>query len=499
MNHIIEKLKAHHLAGEKEESQSEPTSVRSDWNKSQADNQQSSNNEERHHFLPHRRDNESKLTVRDNGYHKHYIPPLDLNSHSLAASIHHLVHWRPHPSHRPGKAYDASSVLHSQMNARLDRVQSETCLHEKYGDADQFIGKGSFGTVRLVKTRDSSNNTLRSSTNTSTPAKKASSPPPQPSQQQQQHNTLYAVKEIKKSPNETNKSYVNRVTEEFLIASKLMHPNIVACVDLLPLQSHSDTYCQVMEYCNAGDLYEHIAHIKGPLHYIEALCFFKQLVHGVHYLHTNGLAHRDIKPENLLLTSDGCLKISDFGAADYFLDKDKHILGSTGVCGSQPYIAPEEFDNSGPYDARKVDVWSCGIVFLVMRKGGLAWQVARAQNDKQYALYLLYRKYVDSQQQHHPDIPHQPSPAITASPDESASTTTTTMSERSTPTTTTTTATTNTTATDDDKPTGLDIFSDYSPPAKRIFYSVLDPDPASRLTMDDIIKTDWFQQINCCH
>ncbi|CAO3593053.1 unnamed protein product [Absidia cylindrospora] len=386
------------------------------------------------------------------------------------------------------------------MNARLDRVQSETCLHEKYGDADQCIGKGSFGTVRLVKTRDS-NNTFRSSTNTTTSAKDTSSPPPPPpssqQQQQQQHNTLYAVKEIKKFSNETNKSYVNRVTEEFLIASKLMHPNVVACVDLLPLESHSDTYCQVMEYCNAGDLYEYIAHVKGPLHFIEALCFFKQLVHGVHYLHANGLAHRDIKPENLLLTSDGCLKISDFGAADYFLDKDKQLLGSTGICGSQPYIAPEEFDEVEPYDARKVDVWSCGIVFLVMRKGGLAWQVARPQYDKRYSLYLLYRKFVDEQQQHNPDTLRQLTAAITTSPDQSTSTTT---SERSTPTTTTaTTTTTISSAIDDDDHAGLNIFSDYSPPAKRIFYKVLDPDPTKRLTMDDIIKTDWFRQISCCH
>lgn len=50
----------------------------------------------------------------------------------------------------------------------------------------------------------------------------------------------------------------------------------------------------------------------------EARLFFNQLMDGVDYLHTKGVAHRDLKPENLLLDEHDNLKISDFGMATMF-------------------------------------------------------------------------------------------------------------------------------------------------------------------------------------
>lgn len=50
----------------------------------------------------------------------------------------------------------------------------------------------------------------------------------------------------------------------------------------------------------------------------EARRFFNQLMDGVYYLHTKGVAHRDLKPENLLLDEQDTLKISDFGMATMF-------------------------------------------------------------------------------------------------------------------------------------------------------------------------------------
>src|SRR6185369_16605151 len=102
-----------------------------------------------------------------------------------------------------------------------------------------------------------------------------------------------------------------------------------------------------MEYCAGGDLYTLIA-ASGGLEQDEADCFFGQLITGVKYIHDNGVAHRyvlvlifqieffcgiidsqsslvfsdiklsDLKPENLLLTSSGCLKITDFGNSECF-------------------------------------------------------------------------------------------------------------------------------------------------------------------------------------
>ena len=105
----------------------------------------------------------------------------------------------------------------------------------------------------------------------------------------------------------------------------------------------------------------------------EVNCCFKQLLKGISYLHSMGVAHRDLKPENILFDGAGHLKISDFGASDVFMtvfDSIPHL--SRGVCGSEPYIAPEEFEFI-EYDGREVDVWACGVIYLAMKHCSLPW------------------------------------------------------------------------------------------------------------------------------
>jgi serine/threonine protein kinase len=75
-----------------------------------------------------------------------------------------------------------------------------------------------------------------------------------------------------------------------------------------------------MEYCPGGDLYAAIK--KGGMSSGEVECSFKQILLGIQYLHSMGVAHRDIKPENLLLDGRGHVKVSraNGGAdADYRL------------------------------------------------------------------------------------------------------------------------------------------------------------------------------------
>lgn len=134
--------------------------------------------------------------------------------------------------------------------------------------------------------------------------------------------------------------------------------------------------------------------------------YFKQILSGVSYLHSMGVAHRDIKPENLLLDAKGHIKITDFGVSDVFRmcwEKTTHL--SKGLCGSEPYIAPEQFDQKGEsprllsfscmmlmtgvveYDARLVDVWACAVVFYCMHFQELPWRVAKA-SDSCFGPYL---------------------------------------------------------------------------------------------------------------
>ncbi|KAG0336566.1 serine/threonine-protein kinase HAL4/sat4 [Podila humilis] len=168
---------------------------------------------------------------------------------------------------------------------------------------------------------------------------------------------------------------MRRVTSEFCIASSLKHLNVIQTMDLLQL--HNDAYSEVMEYCSGGDMHSLIAS-AGTLTEAESNCFFAQLINGVSFLHSMGVVHRDLKPENLLLTADGCVKLADFGNSEVFrMPWEKKVRSSMSIRGSGPFIAPEEFSEK-TFDARKVDIWSCGIIYMCMRLGRYNWYEATA-------------------------------------------------------------------------------------------------------------------------
>jgi protein-serine/threonine kinase len=238
-------------------------------------------------------------------------------------------------------------------------------LVEKYGKCQEIVGRGAFGIVRISHKPDPTNANGES---------------------------LYAVKEFRRRPQETSKKYQKRLTSEFCISSSLRHPNVIHTLDLL--QDAKGDYCEVMEYCAGGDLYTLVL-AAGTLQVAEADCFFKQLMRGVEYMHEMGVAHRDLKPENLLLTTRGALKITDFGNGECFRmawEKEAHM--TAGLCGSAPYIAPEEYQG-GEFDPRAVDVWACGVIYMAMRTGRHLWRVARKEEDEFYERYIEGRRDED--------------------------------------------------------------------------------------------------------
>ncbi len=149
---------------------------------------------------------------------------------------------------------------------------------------------------------------------------------------------LYAVKEFRKRrKNETEKEYVKKLTSEFCISSTLHHINIVETVDLV--QDENRHWCEVMEYCPVEICM--LPSNGGGMSQAEVECSFKQILNGIAYLHSMGVAHRDIKPENLLLDGHGHIKITDFGVSDVFRmcwEKTTHY--SKGLCGSEPTSPP---------------------------------------------------------------------------------------------------------------------------------------------------------------
>ena len=63
--------------------------------------------------------------------------------------------------------------------------------------------------------------------------------------------------------------------------------------------------------------------------------YFRDIVAGLAYLHSEGVIHRDIKPQNILLTADGIAKIADFGAAVFMDEGEGKVAyaGTPGMCG----------------------------------------------------------------------------------------------------------------------------------------------------------------------
>lgn len=232
---------------------------------------------------------------------------------------------------------------------------------EKYGSCKEILGKGAFGVVRICHKKVPENPKVEK---------------------------LYAVKEFKRKATEPKEKFAKRLTSEFCISSSLHHTNIVDTLDLF--QDANGDYCEVMEYCAGGDLFTLII-AAGKLEYMEADCFFKQLLCGVVYMHDMGVCHRDLKPENLILTHDGVLKITDFGNSECFKmawEEDIHLSG--GVCGSSPYIAPEEYVLE-EFDPRPVDIWACGVIYMAMRTGRQLWTAAK-KDDPFYNKYLQGRR-----------------------------------------------------------------------------------------------------------
>lgn len=153
-----------------------------------------------------------------------------------------------------------------------------------------------------------------------------------------------------------------------------------------------------MELAEGGDLFDKIEADSGVSEDI-AHVYFTQLVGGIAWMHSRGVAHRDIKPENILLSAEGDLKLADFGMATLFEYKGKRKPAVT-LCGSPPYVAPEVLScsNQGStkgtgYEPDLADTWSCGVVLFVLLAGNTPWakpveDVDECGRPNEYAEYV---------------------------------------------------------------------------------------------------------------
>jgi len=158
----------------------------------------------------------------------------------------------------------------------------------------------------------------------------------------------------------------NSFFKENEIATKFNHINVIYVFRIF---EDKENFYLVMEYCQKGELFDYIVQHQR-LSEREAAIFFYQLINGVEYIHSKGIAHRDLKPENLLLTNDKTLKIIDFGLSHEF-DPNSYLLKTK--CGSPSYAAPEII-SCQYYDGFKTDIWCCGIILYAMLCGFLPFE-----------------------------------------------------------------------------------------------------------------------------
>ncbi|KAI8622023.1 kinase-like domain-containing protein [Chytriomyces sp. MP71] len=288
----------------------------------------------------------------------------------------------------------------------MQRSGSEISLNEKYGPTVKAseLGRGASAVVRLC-----------SPVNT---------------------DKKYAIKEFKpRKKGEQQKAYIKKLMSEFCISSALLHENVIRTVDLI--QDDRKTWCVVMEYSEGGDLFTKIA--AGLLVDKAELvnCFFKQVLKGVEYLHSMGVAHRDLKPENLLLDK-ACriVKITDFGVSEVFRAPLETVSKkSEGECGSGPYMAPEVFIQK-EYEADMIDVWSIGIIYYVMLYNSIPWSIAKLSDAR-------FKHYRDSKIKFWPIARLPPHP-------------------------------------------------------RKIIFGMLEPDVSQRLKISTVLSSDWVKSISSC-
>ena len=161
-----------------------------------------------------------------------------------------------------------------------------------------------------------------------------------------------------------------RFRKEALALAKLNHPNIAT---IFEFGTHNSTDYLVTEYISGQTLDEKLA--AGALSEKEVVGLGIQLAQGLSAAHEHGIVHRDLKPTNLRLTSDGWLKILDFGLAQVMphaseIGMTVTLTQSQEVTGTLPYMAPEQL-RGGMADAR-TDIWAAGAVLYEMATGSPA-------------------------------------------------------------------------------------------------------------------------------
>ncbi|EGC30845.1 hypothetical protein DICPUDRAFT_157371 [Dictyostelium purpureum] len=156
------------------------------------------------------------------------------------------------------------------------------------------------------------------------------------------------------------------IEREISILKRLKHDNIIQLHDAI-YDDEAGKICLILELVSGGELFDYIV-ARGRLSEKEGRKFFRQMLCGLIYCHSNMVCHRDLKLENLLVDDEGNVKISDFGYSN--IVRPGNLLST--FCGS-PVYAPPEILLEKRYNGTEVDIWSMGVILYAMVTGQLPW------------------------------------------------------------------------------------------------------------------------------
>lgn len=157
-----------------------------------------------------------------------------------------------------------------------------------------------------------------------------------------------------------------RFDREADVGVRLDHPNVVKAHDLV---IDGDRLALVMEWVEGRPLSDVIGKETGPIPWNRAWPLFEQLLAGMEHAHAHGVVHRDLKPENVMVTSEGKVKILDFGIAK----AGGHGGTKTGTgLGTVDYMAPEQYLDAKRVDHR-ADIYALGMTMYEALAGRLPW------------------------------------------------------------------------------------------------------------------------------
>ncbi|PAY16788.1 hypothetical protein CKO51_24925 [Rhodopirellula sp. SM50] len=166
---------------------------------------------------------------------------------------------------------------------------------------------------------------------------------------------------------------VNRFHREVKAAAQLAHPNVVTAYDA---EQAGDMHYMVMEFVDGVDLSQMVKD-RGALPVADACAYICQAAIGLQHAHERGMVHRDIKPHNLMVTSDGTVKILDFGLASLApeaigdadtIEARGDLTAAGAIMGTPDFISPEQAEDARSADIRS-DIYSLGSTLYFLLSG----------------------------------------------------------------------------------------------------------------------------------